>query len=219
MNLQNINPALLSPNPWNTNQVAPDEMEKLTASLERHGWVRPILARETEDGLQILGGQHRVEAAGELGHDTVPVVNLGRISDVKAKEIGLIDNARYGQDDAIGLAELIADLGGTKAISSFLPFDDAELAALSTEIGDDEIENLLEENDSDPNPDDAQKKSAKTHQMMRFKVPIKDADSVQGFIETVMSAQGFDDGDSLTNAGDALVHVAQTFVSGDPDNV
>jgi len=209
MNLQQIDPSDLNPNQFNTNVVAPAEMEKLTASLERYGWVRPVLARRTDDGLEILGGQHRVEAARELGHDTVPVIILEDISDTRAREIGLIDNARYGQDDAIGLAELLEEVGGAQMMSEFLPIGEDDLASLTTDIDDDEIENLL--SDDEPVDTSERQKPVKTHQIMRFKVPISDADKVQDFFERIMDFQDFTDGDSLTNAGDALVYAVSSL--------
>ena len=205
MHLQQISPHDLRPNPWNTNSVQQEEMQKLIASLERHGWVRPVLARRSGATIEILGGQHRVEAAKELGHDTVPVIVLSDVSDDRAKEIGLIDNARYGQDDATALSELMEELGGVLEMAEFLPIGESEIAALSTEIDDDEIENLLNEDDGKEEKDEKPSKPTKTHQTMRFKVPIADADDVQDKIEKIMSEQGFTDSDSLTNAGDALV--------------
>lgn len=205
MDLQHINPHDLRPNPWNTNSVPPDAMEKLIASLQRHGWIRPVLARRSGAGLEILGGQHRVEAAKELKHDTVPVIILESISDNRAKEIGLIDNARYGEDDANALSSLIEELGGVFEMAEFLPIGEAEMAALSVDLDDDEIENLLNDADADETPDEKPAKPTKTHQMMRFKVPIQDADEIQDLIEKIMSDQGFTESDSLTNAGDALI--------------
>lgn len=205
MHLQQISPHDLRPNPWNTNSVQPEEMQKLIASLERHGWVRPVLARRSGATIEILGGQHRVEAAKELGHDTVPVIVLSDVSDDRAKEIGLIDNARYGQDDATALSELMEELGGVLEMAEFLPIGESEIAALSTEIDDDEIENLLNEDEGEKDREEKPSKPTKTHQTMRFKVPIADADDVQDKIEKIMEDQGFTDSDSLTNAGDALV--------------
>lgn len=205
MDLQQISPHDLRPNPWNTNSVPPDAMEKLVASLERHGWVKPVLARRSGAGLEILGGQHRVEAAKQLGHDTVPVIILEGVTDNRAKEIGLIDNARYGEDDANGLAALLEELGGVFEMAEFLPIGDVEMAALSTTIDDDEIENLLKDTPEEDGDADKSTKPTKTHQTMRFKIPIGDADDVQDLIEKIMSEQGFTEEDSLTNAGDALI--------------
>lgn len=204
MKISQITPAELVPNPWNTNVCSPEAIEKITASLKRHGWVKPVIARQLADGsLQILGGQHRVEVAMTMGLKTVPVVDLGTMDDTRAKEIGLIDNARYGSDDADSLAELLDDLGGAAVVGEFLPFSDEELAALSTSV-DIDLDDLGLKGDDDA-PPEREKRPAKTHQMMRFKVPLEDADLVTEIIEEIQAEQGFEDGDSLTNAGDALV--------------
>lgn len=215
MDFLQLDPRELFPNPWNTNVVAPSEMEKLKASLIRHGWVRPVLVRETDFGHEILGGQHRVEAAVELGHEIVPAVNLGPISDQKAKEVGLIDNARYGQDDALGLSELLAELGGAQAMAEFLPIGEEELASLATDFDDDDIDDLLNDGEEEESPEPS--KPTKTHQIMRFKVPLSDADNVTDFFERVMREQGFDEADSLTNAGDALVWLVNDLNNGEPE--
>ena len=49
--------------------------------------------------------------------------------------------------------------------------------------------------------------SAPTSQIMRFKVPIGDAPAIEKLIEATMKSQGFNGGDSLSNAGDALVYL------------
>lgn len=201
----------LRPNPFNTNRVSPPEMEKLEASLERFGWVRPVIVRQVDAGLEILGGHHRVMAARSLGYITVPCVNLGEISDRQAREIGLVDNARYGSDDGAELAKLIADLGGAETLSEFLPINEDDLEALSVGASDDEIDDLL--NDDGPAPE-PEKKPAKTHAMMRFKVPVDDADAISDAINEVMSENHLTESDSLTNAGDALVHLVSQWRRG-----
>ena len=96
-------------------------------------------------------------------------------------------------------------LGGVFEMAEFLPIGDVEMAALSTQIDDDEIENLLSDAPEDKGGEEPEKKPSKTHQIMRFKVPIEDADDVTDHFEKIMQEQGFTEADSLTNAGDALV--------------
>ncbi|MEZ6841329.1 ParB/RepB/Spo0J family partition protein [Acinetobacter baumannii] len=63
---------------------------------------KPIVVRQLDNGtLQIIGGEHRALVAKQMKVDKVPAFNLGKISDVEAKEIGLLDNGRYGSDDAL----------------------------------------------------------------------------------------------------------------------
>lgn len=44
----------LTPNPYNTNVVSPDNEEKIKESLRRFGQFKPILVREQEEGLKLL---------------------------------------------------------------------------------------------------------------------------------------------------------------------
>lgn len=201
-----VKATLLNPNPWNTNHVSPDMEEKLRESVKRFGVYKPIVCRELDNGqLQIIGGQHRWQAARDLDIDNVPIVNLGKISDAVAKEIGLVDNGRYGEDDAFALAELMKGLGNADELLSFLPINDDDLANIfsASSIALDDLEGS-----DDDLPDlDSITKPLKTHQIMRFKVPVEDSEWVQKLIESTMNAQGFLDDDAMSNAGNALVHL------------
>lgn len=202
-----LNPALLHPNPWNTNIVSPENQSKLEESVKRFGMFKPIVVREQADGgLEIIGGEHRWDAARSLGYAEVPVVNLGRISDKKAKEIGLVDNGRYGADDTLQLAGLLDDLGlGATELSSFMPYSESDFASIfsSVNISLDDLD--LE--DTDESPVTPAQKPAQTHQIMRFKVPMDDVGVITDLIEKTMKEQRFTDEDSLSNAGNALVHI------------
>ena len=200
-------PEELHPNPWNSNLVSPQNAAKLDESLRRHGFVKPVLARETDAGLQILGGSHRVDAAKRLGLKTIPVYNLGQVDDKRAREIGLIDNSRYGSDDTLQLAQILEDLGeSANTLASFLPYYDSDLEAILA-VGSVDLDALLttEEEEKEAKSAKPETRSIKTHQIMRFKVPVEDADAVSKTLSKIMKTQGFSSMDSLTNAGDALV--------------
>lgn len=201
-----VNATVLNPNPWNSNHVSPENEEKLERSMDHLGMFKPILVRTLNDGtLQIIGGEHRAEIARRKGID-VPIVNLGSITDQRAKEIGLVDNGRYGADDALSLAEILESLD--KEDLSFLPYSDNELASIfsSTDIdlSDIDLDDDIEQQDP---ADPGQQRAPQTHQIIRFKVPIEDAHLVTDLIERIMKDQKLTDSDALTNAGDALIHV------------
>ena len=206
-----VAPSDLFPNPWNTNHVSPSSQQKLVESLRRHGFVRPVIVRKLDDdSLQILGGQHRVEAAKTLGLSSIPAVVLSNVDERQAKEIGLIDNARYGEDDVLSLAELLSELGNADDLASFLPFVDQELAMLNKHA-DIDLDTLgLEE---EPETPAREKRAGKTHQVMRFKIAVEDADEISNFIREVQQTQGYTESDKLTNAGDALVWIVNTLKS------
>lgn len=193
----------LFPNPWNTNRITDPAIEaKLLESVKELGAFKPILVREVKGGkLQILGGEHRWKAAKQLGMEEVPVWNLGVISDEKAKKIGLIDNARYGEDDTLGLAALLKELGNE--FMRIMPISDVDLAALAdaSNLALDDLDSI----DSGPPVDLKDLKAAPTSQMLRFKVPVDDVAWASKLIEREMKTEGFTQEDSLSNAGHALI--------------
>ncbi len=201
--LEWVSPSALTPNTWNTNKITdPADEERLRKSLKRLGTFKPILVRTLADGsLQILGGEHRWKVAESMGMQTVPILNLGEVEDRRAKEIGLADNARYGDDDPSGLKSLLSELGA--AVFDFIPFDEAEIASLKAV---DDHSGMLEDLDATPpkSIEDLVPKAPKD-QIMRFKVPIEDSTWVQALIEQEMKRGGYRDEDALTNAGHALV--------------
>lgn len=207
-----VNPAILLPNPWNSNQVSPASQEKLDESLRRLGTFKPVVVRELSDGsLQILGGEHRVKSAIRIGLTEIPAFNVGTIDDAQAKEISLVDNGRYGADDAFRLNEVLKSLPDLHELPTFMPITDTEIQHLfqATQIDLDSLELTM------PTvgqveveiPEPASPSKIRTHEMFRFKVPAADAHRVQTIVEAAMKAQGFTQEDSLTNAGNALVHL------------
>ncbi|HCB3859403.1 TPA: ParB N-terminal domain-containing protein, partial [Escherichia coli] len=126
----------LRPNTWNTNSVGAQNFEKLKGSIEKLGFFKPILARELEDGFfEILGGEHRWRAAIEQGISTVPVLSVGKISDVVAKQMSLVDNERYGEDDQIALQRFIEEIQSELdyQLSEIAPYDDEISMVLAKE--------------------------------------------------------------------------------------
>jgi ParB/RepB/Spo0J family partition protein len=211
--LESRKPTELASNPWNTNVVSPENQQKLEESVKRFGMFKPIVVRETDDGLQIIGGQHRWEAAISLGHAEVPVINLGRISDRKAKEISLVDNGRYGADDTLQLAQLLEEIGvGADELSSFMPYSESDFASIFSSVNislDD-----LDLPDDEELPRSPAAKPAQTHQIMRFKVPVDDVSVITDLIERTMKEQRYVEEDSLSNAGNALVFLLSSLTNG-----
>lgn len=212
MSIENLNldPRTLKPNPWNTNVVSPANEEKLKTSIQRFGMFKPVIVRTLDDGsYQIIGGEHRAHAAIELGYEVIPVFNLGKVDDKKAKEISLVDNGRFGEDDTLKLSELIAELGGIGEVADFVPYLDVEIESIfNSTIALDELEALEVPDEDVKAPSEP---AAKRHQIMRFKVPSEDVDAVTAVIEHIIKTQGFTESDSLTNAGDALVYLAKGY--------
>jgi ParB family chromosome partitioning protein len=199
----------LRANPWNTNTMSPDNEAKLDASIKRFGGLyKPVVVRPHADGgLEILGGEHRWESARRLGMIEVPYVNVGPVSDKVAKEIGLADNGRYGEDDTLALSRLLKELGADD-VAEFLPYSEGELesilAASSIDIED------LDALDTEM-PELATPGVGATHQVMRFKVPVEDVAWVTAAVARAQREQAFTQEDSMTNAGNAFVHLMKAY--------
>lgn len=212
-----IDPRRLKRNTWNTNKVSSENEEKLRNSIRRNGLIGAIVARELSDGsLEIIGGEHRAQIAQEEGLDEVVVHNIGFVTDARAKELMLLDNGRYGQDDAFELAEMLDELAASGEIdlSSFMPFSSEDMDKLmtATDIDLDALDDELNDEPGEVSTTSEKREAAiQTHQVLRFKVGMDDVDRVQAVINRVMQEQGFSDSDSMTNAGDALVYLAGEF--------
>jgi ParB-like chromosome segregation protein Spo0J len=201
----------LRPNPWNVNSVSPENEEKLIASIKRLGLYEPIKVRQVSDysGYEILGGEHRWRVAKRLGYFEIMIANLGFISDQTAKEITLADNSRYGTDDVVELARLLEEMGSADELSEFLPYTDHDFKAIfsSVDISLDDLE--VDETDEKAAEEEAPTPltAPRTHTVMRFKIPIGDAEKITELIAKIQKKFGFTTSDDMTNAGDALVHL------------
>lgn len=215
-------PRTLQANTWNPNEMTAEAEAKLRNSLEINGHVRPILVRELEDGTkEIVGGMHRVEVSIDLGHETVPVINLGRISDDAAKKALLLDNARYGENDAGKLSDLLQEIGTADELSHWLDMDLTDLESLiGVEEADDAELAMLGDLDDFDDEDDLPTpvKELKTHQPMKFKVPVEDAEFVKDTIEKIIKEQGIEDSDSSIRAGEAVLWLCRNHAQESVEN-
>jgi ParB family transcriptional regulator, chromosome partitioning protein len=193
MKFSNINPFELAPNPWNSNRVNRNAFERLKDSLKRHGAFKPVVVRELSDGtLQIIGGYHRNEAAKELGWTEVPVINLGDIPDSQAKEIGIIDNTRYGEDDKELLEAILDELEDLDGLEAVLP--DEPLLELPEE------DELLSEPLKEPEP------TSELTRTLKFKLETEKAEEIEAILKDIAEDHDYKYSDGYTNFGEALYH-------------
>lgn len=199
----------LRPSPWNPNIMTPDNEAKLEASIKRHGFFRPVVVREKDGGLEIIGGEHRW-IVGKRLNLKIPIVNLGPITDQQAREILLADNARYGVDDTLALAEFLKSMTDVENLQDFLPYTETDIADIfmSSDIALDDLDIAENFEAEDVSAEEAPApKPPKTHTIMRFKVPLRDAETITAIIADTQKHHGYSGADELTNAGDALVHL------------
>lgn len=203
----------LVPNSWNTNHITdPLNEQRLRNSMQEIGVFRPIVVRRLASGqLEILGGEHRWQQALALGHATIPVVDMGDIDDTKAKKIGLLDNARYGDDDPAQLSELLRELD-VHDLATLMPFSQEELDSLT------KVPDLPSLDDLDSNqsilPDLTKPAAAPSTQILRFEVPVEDVTWITSMVDRRQKEMGFKDESALKNAGNAMVSLLQELKKG-----
>ncbi|MBR0719114.1 DNA methyltransferase [Bradyrhizobium liaoningense] len=115
------------------------QIKQVANSILRYGWTYPILA---DEGLQIICGHARWEAARQLGLKEVPVQVMGGLNDAEKRALALADNkipANAGWDrklltEELGeLASLLPECNLSLDITGFEP---AEIDGLMTDFGD-----------------------------------------------------------------------------------
>jgi ParB/RepB/Spo0J family partition protein len=121
--------AALKPDPQNARLHSDAQVAEIARSIQRFGFVNPVLARE--DG-QIIAGEGRWRAATKLGLIELPVIELRGLTDAQCRALGLADN-RIGLNsswDEELLAKSIEELTAAGESMADLGFDRDELAAL-----------------------------------------------------------------------------------------
>lgn len=122
----------LTPHPRNDGQHPPEEIEHLKQSLMEHGVYRNVVV--ARDGT-ILAGHGVIQAARELGHQTIPGLRKDYApDDPRALRLLAGDNhiQRLRQQDDVVLLSLLDDLARDNPLGLLgTGFDDAALGALA----------------------------------------------------------------------------------------
>lgn len=87
----------LTPSPLNPRkQFDGESFDTLTESISRHGIIEPIVVREASADagapFEIIAGERRYRAAKAAGITSVPIRNLGTVSDDTALQLMLVEN-------------------------------------------------------------------------------------------------------------------------------
>lgn len=124
----------------------------VSESMRVNGVYQPIIInRGTHTGrpMEVIAGNHRAQAAQQLGHDTIPAVILD-VDDEAATRIALADNrtsdlATYNTDALISMLRSLDDLAGTG-------YDGDDLDELLADLTGDEPEALTDPDDVPETP-------------------------------------------------------------------
>lgn len=89
----------LKPLPYNPRIMTIKQYEDLKVSLKKFGCVDPIIVNKHQDGMDnIVGGHQRVKVWAELGHETIPTVEV-YLDPEQEREICLRLNRNVGSWD------------------------------------------------------------------------------------------------------------------------
>lgn len=93
----------------NPQYLTPKQMDSLKKSIERDGFVVPILVKKIDDDhYRIVSGNHRFMAAQELGYEHVPAV-IADLTEDECKRLAINLNLIHGDPLAEQLAPFLAD--------------------------------------------------------------------------------------------------------------
>jgi ParB family chromosome partitioning protein len=86
--LESIVPSPLQPR----TQFEPEQLHELVDSIREHGIIQPLIVRQVKGKLELIAGERRWRAAGELGLKEVPVRVVDVKDDRQVLEMALIEN-------------------------------------------------------------------------------------------------------------------------------
>ena len=95
-------------------EFEPEAMAGLIESVRQHGVLQPLLVRPAATGYELIAGERRLRAAGEVGLTEVPVIVM-QAADAQALELALVENLQRKDLNVIEEAEgyqLLADRFG-----------------------------------------------------------------------------------------------------------
>lgn len=130
INVQHVDPNLLKRADYNPCKWDKKSKKHLKESIQKHGFVDPVIVNGSEERKNIvIGGHFRLECAKELGLASVPVVYLNIPDADKEKELNLRLNRNTGEWDMDLLKEfnieLLMEVG----------FDDSDLENIWVDLG------------------------------------------------------------------------------------
>ena len=117
--LREVAVELVAPNPQQPrSQVDGEALAALTASIQEHGVLQPVVVRPLPGGrYELVAGERRLRAAKRAGLDRIPAL-VRETAEAERLELALVENVAREDlnpvDEARACATLVEDLGITK---------------------------------------------------------------------------------------------------------
>ena len=127
MNIEQLDPATLVPADYNPRKISKHQAEALKRSLDRWGFVEPIVANKRTG--RIVGGHQRLDGALALALPTVPVHWID-VDEASEKALNIALNQISGEWDEQLLSDLLLELEHDGQDLEDLGFDADELQAI-----------------------------------------------------------------------------------------
>lgn len=108
---------------------SPEQQQLLRSSIGKFGFVNPVLV---DSAGTLIAGHNRAQVAASMGMKTIPVIQLGHLSEADAKALRLADNSIPERASwSPELVELeLASLSELKFDTASLGLDDIQLPEL-----------------------------------------------------------------------------------------
>lgn len=121
------------PNRWNPNIMDLTILDKLEKSIERFGFIDPLLVRKTtrdNASYEIIDGEHRYKIECKRGSNTVKcLVIQEEVPDEVAMALTIVSNKTKGQHDLLKEARVIESINnGQQMLLDILPMDKRAIA-------------------------------------------------------------------------------------------
>lgn len=106
----------------NPQYLSERQMEALKASIERDGFIAPIVVRKRKrDSYYVLSGNHRAMAMRELGRTEIACVLIHPCTDAQAARIAVNMNTVHGDPNAELIAPFLAEVPDEVLGDIFMP--------------------------------------------------------------------------------------------------
>jgi len=100
----------IQPNRYQPRKEFKDEaLSELKDSIQRHGYLQPLIVRPSGSGYELVAGERRWRAGKALGLDTVPAV-VKSVDDDRLLELALVENLQREDLDPIEKAKACRSL-------------------------------------------------------------------------------------------------------------